>query len=794
MKQKVSKLSIRKIFFFGVALLWVVIVSYYYYTNPAIKHIYPALWFALISIFLVPALLTVLFLGILWFKKAVIGKRAVFSFSLIEALVVFWGMVLLGLVITGLEREIITFGEVLPAIVSLGFKIIIISVWLLLLTSVTYLSGSRVLGFVFKKKLNGLSQFVYSTSVGYILLSFGLLGLSLIKLLNPLGVIFLFGLLLLIGLNYWRSLWEVLNFRFSVNSSFTDISVWSGWLLFLAIVLNFSIMIEPFPSGWDSLTYYFRTAKELATTGAFVRGRPTYPVELVYSSGFVFGKTIGIPDFGDMLGIFVSGWGGLVGVAVIVLVGKYLKDIKTGILAATIFYTMPLVTYFNGWEPKTEVTQSLFLTLTLSSYLTWRKSKTGKWLFLAAAFFGFSFLIKPTAIFIFPALAVVFVYDLLWGLKKEEKVQSLLSFALAGLVCAFVLFPWLGVHYWEKDFRVSRIQDLLEGSDPRIRARGTLLSRAGITKQAVESTGFLEDYGRYLGDEEGWWGLEKLLPEKLASIPFSRYLSLPWDITMVSNREHMNMMISSLFLALLPVYAVLRLFSKKTINKLELPEETWVLTIFTLVYLASWIVKGWGVTWYAMGMLVSLSLLLALVFLPSLKYPKIKWFLIGLFMMNRILSLIIQMDRYGDRSMLHFALGKTSRDETIDLLFPKYREMFTAINSDPEIQRGEKYVLWVSTYIPYFINNSRQVLIRDQYLDNFNRVDLAYGRDNTKTEEALKKAGIKYIIINLHLFYVDETTDRTLQKKTLRFMDFASKSLILREVEEEKGILFLEVI
>jgi 4-amino-4-deoxy-L-arabinose transferase-like glycosyltransferase len=795
MNQLKSYLSLKNILLYGLSIVWIAIVSYNYFTNPAVLPMYPFIKYVYTSLFLVPFLLTVIFLLILGIKKAFYKKSIIFSFSIIEAVIIFWLMVFFGLLVTGLQRQFISFADILPAAFSLSFKIIVINLWLFLLTAITFVSGRQTLSFLFRKSGNTLLQFIYSSGIGYALISFGLLFLSLLGQLNQLGLGLLLIMLGAIGFKHWTTFIGILRFRISVKSKTTSLVFWSGWILFFTAVVNFSIMIMPFPSGWDSMTYYFNLAKELAEKGMFIRGRAAYPVELVYSSGFIFSKLMGISQLGDMLGIFVSGWGGAMAAVAIIAIGKQLKNLSTGIVAAAVYYSMPMITYFNGWEPKTEVTMAFFMALTISAYFKWRKTKSdGIWLILAAVFFSFSFLIKVTSVLILPALFVVFLFDFIWTEKRQFWQKEVLQLGLAVLACLFVALPWLGVHSWQYNFRITGLNQLLGGVDPKLQQIGTISSRSGVSGRQVPSTGFAEDYGRYLGDKEGWWGVEKYLPKKLASIPVAKYISLPWDITMVSNRKHPNMLISGLFLTLLPVYAAVWLFSKKSYKELDIPKATKSLAIFTIVYLGVWSYFGWGVTWYGLGMLISLSLLLSLTILPSLKYSKFRYLLVTLFFLNYILALILQMNRYGNEAIMHFAFGKTTRDETIDLIFPKYRKMFTTINEDPEIRSGDKYVMWVSTYIPYFIENPRYVLIKDQYLDDFYNLDLANESNNEKTKASLIEAGIKYVIINLNLFYMDETSDRSLENKTLRFMDFASQSLILQEFEEEKGILFLEVI
>jgi len=555
-------------------------------------------------------------------------------------------------------------------------------------------------------------------------------------------------------------------------------------------------MVEPFPSGWDSFTFYFNLARELADAGVYVRGMYTYPVELMYSSGFIAGHLVGLKDFTDMLGVFVAGWGGALGGLSLIALGKQVKNVSTGIVAALIYYSMPLITYFCGWEPKVETTQAFYLVLSLSAYIAWRKSKSVSFAAAIAFFLGFSIIVKITGLFTLFALGLMFIYDVALGCKKGMRNTLLTQLIVVGVGITIIVSPWFGLHLWERNFRITRPADLLTGKDNKLEERGNLLSRVSLEEETTKgfSTAYIEDYGRYEGFETGWWGLEKYLPKTLASIPLARYVTLPWDVVMITNRKDEDMVTTSLFLLILPLLAIAWIGNKKIFSTFKLPKETKVLVIFSLIYFLVWIIWGRGAPWYGMGWLISLSLLVSLFILPLLKVKYISWVMVVLFAANQLLALVLQMNRYIDPSFLQFALGKLDRNCTLEAVFPDHLEMAGIINGDEEIQSGKKFVLRVGTYIPYFIANSRYVLIEDTHFDQFYSLSLTFNHDNQKILRALKEADIKYIIVAANLFYSDTTEEKTLQTKTLRFMDFASKSLILERVNEKMGVLLLKVV
>jgi 4-amino-4-deoxy-L-arabinose transferase-like glycosyltransferase len=786
------------------AIIWTGLVSFYYF-NPAFHEAYPRLFTTLKAFLLPPILLSFLFLLSINFVNKIIAKNKFIKLNLFKILALFISSVFILILTASLDRQIITLIDLPIAIFSLGQKIIPAFLFLVLLTSIFYLCGKTILD-LFKLKTKKFSQILFSLALGYIFYSSGLVFLSLVNFLNIVGLLILVLIMFFLGRKNVDELKKYAIFKLTINNkiNINSINLWFSWLLFLSLALALAILTQPMPSGFDSVTYYFNLSKELALTGSFVRGQYSFPIEAVHSSGYLLAQFIGLPSLSEIFASFLSWWGGLFSVAIIIILGKKIHSYQTGLLAALVYYTMPIIGFYNSVEPKSEVTQAAFLSLALLALIKWKQEPKNKWAFLIFLFLAFAFTIKITAVFAAVAFIGVIIFEIIRNKLKDKII--FVNIAKAGLISfSILILPWFSIHLFEQNRSLAdNIRTTLSGQvyeNFLLGKNPTEMERIKfITKQSYGfknySSGFSEDYSRYMGNETGWWGLEKYLPEKLAQIPMARYLSLPWDLTVLVNRNTINFMISSLFLILIPIFITLKIFFKKEHQKLKIPLKLRTISSLTLIYFLAWLIWGRGIIWYGIGLLICFSIIISVYFLRLKKvYPKnfVSKLLVFLFFFNVLFSITIQTGRFGHPAVLAFTTGKISKSESIEQMVPGYLRIAGVINSDPDIQSGEKFVLLVGSYLHYFIDNYYQNVLEDQYLDHFGTLYLSSEEDDQKTLQLLKKMGVKYIVFDLGTKLIDTTDNKTLVAKQEIFMQFATKNLTLRDISRERGLLLLEV-
>ncbi|NMC35692.1 glycosyltransferase family 39 protein [Candidatus Beckwithbacteria bacterium] len=465
-----------------------------------------------------------------------------------------------------------------------------------------------------------------------------------------------------------------------------------------------------------------------------------------------------------------------------------------GFLAIAVLYSTSLFSFYNTWEPRVEATLLAFLVLSWLAYFEWRKKRKFIYLLISALFLGFSMTIKVVAGFAALAMLVIYLYDLFFNTNKKQIVKNLSTSLLAVLVAILVMAPWIFIHLQEHHWQHIHYSDLIWGSDDFIVNRGNLLQRARV-KNLDESifTGIYEDFSRYEGYETGWFGLERFLPKNLAQIPIARYISLPWDVTMLQNRSVLNLHITSLFLVLLPLLLLAWFLFPKTYQKLNMGSKAIIVSLYSITYVLAWVIGGKGGVWYGIGMFAGLSILLALLIDGSRAFPKIHKTIMWLVVINCLFCLLIDLKRYGHSAQLYFATGKLDREQMINATLTNHLAMATVINTDPEIVSGQKYVLMVGGYLHYFIDDYFHRVIADNFLDQFNGLYEASDGNYQAIASYLKKAGIKYIVYNLNTEAKDQTIEKSLVKKNQRFINFAGSELEVINFSKERSLVLFKV-
>ncbi len=205
------------------------------------------------------------------------------------------------------------------------------------------------------------------------------------------------------------------------------------WLLLSYLALNFLTVIRPFPIGWDDLGSYVNRPRLLVSYGRFIPLLPAFQWEYLTSLGFLlFGYD---NPFGATAAMQVNWLAGLLAVLTVWGFGRAFLGAGGGILAALLYYLLPLVGHFSFADMK--VDNAVFalgaLALLCVFLPLFRPSDggageaeegagapsaiDGRWLLLAGVFCGFAFGVKATAAMVLMAAITLILGGYLgwWG-------------------------------------------------------------------------------------------------------------------------------------------------------------------------------------------------------------------------------------------------------------------------------------------------------------------------------------------------------------------------------------------
>lgn len=195
-----------------------------------------------------------------------------------------------------------------------------------------------------------------------------------------------------------------------------------GWLLLSYLAFNFLSVVRPFPIGWDDLGRYLNQPHLLVSYGQFIPTMPTFQWEYVTSLGYMlFGYD---STFGATLSMQINWAAGLLAILSIMAFGFAYLGAGGGILAALLYYTLPLVGHFSFADMKVDnavfaVGTMSILALFLALFPAVRDEEAGTeerpwsdrrmWIVIAGVLGGFAFGMKATAIMVVMTLGCVLV-------------------------------------------------------------------------------------------------------------------------------------------------------------------------------------------------------------------------------------------------------------------------------------------------------------------------------------------------------------------------------------------------
>ncbi len=237
-----------------------------------------------------------------------------------------------------------------------------------------------------------------------------------------------------------------------------------GWLLLSYLAFNFLTVIRPFPIGWDDLGRYLNHPRQLVSYGHFIPQMATFQWEYLTSLGFLL---LGYETVqGATLSMIINWSAGMLAVLTVYTFGLVFLGPKRGILAALLYYTLPLVGHFSFADMK--IDNAVFVMGTLSALCVFlalfpthneieeadedqvQTRRDWKWMILAGFFGGLAFGMKPTAVMVIMALSTIIV-----GISLEW--------------VAFIGAVFLGwtFYTWHTEFNPATISQYVYG-DPSV--------------------------------------------------------------------------------------------------------------------------------------------------------------------------------------------------------------------------------------------------------------------------------------------------------------------------------------
>ncbi|TSC59194.1 MAG: Uncharacterized protein Greene041619_30 [Candidatus Peregrinibacteria bacterium Greene0416_19] len=239
---------------------------------------------------------------------------------------------------------------------------------------------------------------------------------------------------------FWRHEWEV-------HLRWSSPLILLAWLLISYLAFNFLTVVRPFPIGWDDLGSYLNRPRLLVSYGTFIHSMATFQWEYLTALGFLlFGFA---NPFAATASMIINWTEGLLAVLTVYLFTNQFLGRGRGILAALLYYSLPLVGHFSFADMKIDnavFTMAALGLLALFLFLFPTAEEADqegtdppcpdlRLLLLSGLFISVAFAMKSTAIMTLMALAAILVAARLhWTAFISMSVLIFVLFALQGVL------------------------------------------------------------------------------------------------------------------------------------------------------------------------------------------------------------------------------------------------------------------------------------------------------------------------------------------------------------------------
>ncbi len=631
------------------------------------------------------------------------------------------------------------------------------------------------------------------------------------------------------SVRWGKALWE--------EGADIELRPWSlrivvAWFIVSFLAFNFLNVVRPFPIGWDDLGRYMNQPRLLVSYGHFIPTLSTFSWEYVTSLGFLWFGYDSI--FGATLSMLINWSAGLLAVATVWLFGATYLGRGRGILAALLYYALPMVGHFSFADMK--VDNAIFAIGTLAAYAAFlavcpppgaegdeeHERSVLPLLALAGIFSGFAFGMKPTATMLIMALGAVMVgAQVGWagmlgsvflgfavfvkqGIFKTAEVsgrvfgdsllitQNMLFLVLALIGAGFLAYGFrdklglgkvLGMRLGV--FAIAMFLPIMPWTVSNNLSYGKFplgleLSSANRMAPAIITDGSEPPAGATV---------VKSLPPELqidprnaACVSTSKVEELDrywgnyegiWHYAGLPWRAVMNTDTYGYYVTLFPALLLLPLL-------LFVPffwsrEGRWQRLMLgaTVFMVVEWCFLANGIVWYGVSMFLGLALLLeALV--VSAPTRATRWTagtLLGISLLTAFSHRLWQFDIM--QNIFEYPMGKVTAATMEERTIPHYDDIRETIEARALATPDRPYVYRMGTFIPYFIPKNFEVLpLADNQLDMFNC--LHQERDAALTLSRLQALGFNSMIFDMNTQTIEKDPNGSLHKKVQAFVDFVN--------------------
>lgn len=622
------------------------------------------------------------------------------------------------------------------------------------------------------------------------------------------------------------------------------------WLLLSYLALNFLTVIRPFPIGWDDLGSYVNRPRLLVSYGHFIPPLPAFQWEYLTSLGFLlFGYD---SPFGATAAMQVNWMAGLLAVWVVWGFGRVMFGVGGGILAALLYYVLPMVGHFSYADMK--IDNAVFALGSLALLCVFMAlyppqdaepaegAPTPSWslLLLAGVFCGFAFAVKPTAAMVTTAaLAVILGAQLgAWGYG-------------AGWLLSLVIFAGQGVLNLPRILErmtgqavplsgslvagvalIGVIALLLAGGVRRIWRRvgsslsifvvgfavavvpwilhNNFLNGNIIPRLALGAPNTISPQFNLEPSAQAASGSVRTLPPSLrlnTNSPMCKGTALQEELDRywgfdtgirhyaglpwrsVMNLDSAGYYVTELpALLLFPLLLLLPFFWTRRGRPLR---GLWSITLLLVV---EWVFLANGVPWYGIGMFLGIMLCLeALVrYAPGRVTRTLSVVLLAFSILIAFGMRFWQFEQ--QQNLYEYAMGKVSNRVMQQRTIPWYDDIRKVVMDRHDTLTDRPYLYRMGTFIPYFIPKNLEVIGNaDNQLDFFNC--LFQERNPELTLRRLNALGFNSMVFDTNTSTIESNPQGTLHQKVKAFLDFANSPVIgpqnILVNDPQAGVAFL---
>lgn len=603
-------------------------------------------------------------------------------------------------------------------IVSLGHYLLLLA-GLGLICLIALAIGRKILRLLRIEGESILEASIFSLGLGFGSLSLMMFFLGILKLYYAWVIYCVLGILAIFSFFELKKI-RLLEFLSSPHKQESRIFV-----VFLSAILGIAAMINLIgtftpPIFYDSLVFH------LAVSSLYKIGHGIRYLETIFTSQFPQNMqmlyTLSLLLGTDILAKLIH-W--LMGIFVVLLVfafGRKYFDYRVGLLAAAIFYTIPMVA-MQSRATGVDLSLTFYELSAVFALANWfminRRDKSPKavkngWLTLAAIFSGLAMGVKYTAIYSFLLLAV----SVLLGSVLVHKMRLKISLAKAFLFCAVAtaLFsPWL-------------IKNAVYTGNPF----HPFLSNVFKSEDSYFGSEYTPTDTVYLDKEAKKWG-------RFPTRNIKEWLIFPWTLTKGGNDS--NSFVGPIFLYLLPLLFFLR---KDDLTKF--------LILLGSVWFLAWSLIATRNLRYFISGLTLFAIVVSYLLLRTEKenrfFSRTVLFLVSLMFINNVGWSVIILTTTRDPWGLF--LGRESREEYLSRdrigynLMPYYYPVVHYINKNLPI---DAKVLFIGEARGYYCQRDFVTSLAEDPYSIVTRL-VRFCKDTDELLEKLNSLGISHVLYN----------------------------------------------